>query len=146
MEQIEEIKYKNCSAKINLSRGANCISLIMDSNKLLREPDYGKGLDNPYLYGMPILFPVNRISGGRFEFEGREYSFPINETETNCHLHGNLHQSQFVAVSKKNNEIICSYNPDADDPYMKIGQKYRIDIAKGKSSAIVGSLRSKEPA
>ena len=78
------------SAVIDLLHGANCISL---RNKkyhaaLLREPPENIKLDNPYLYGMPILFPVNRIENGIFEFEGREYVFPINEPSTGCHLHG----------------------------------------------------------
>ena len=59
--------------------GANCISLTHETHRavILREPDYEKKLDNPYLYGMPLLFPANRISGGRFYFKGREYCFPV---------------------------------------------------------------------
>ena len=34
-------------------------------------------VDIVYLYGMPILFPVNRIENGIFDFEGRHYVFPI---------------------------------------------------------------------
>lgn len=128
MDIIEQIKYENYEAKINLTRGANCISLRMNSFKILREPDYDKGIENPYLYGMPILFPVNRISGGSFEFEGREYKFPINEPETNCHLHGMLHESQFRIVKKDNSRIICEYYPSFDDPYLKIGHRYKIKI------------------
>jgi galactose mutarotase-like enzyme len=57
-------------AAIDPLRGANCISLSHESGaSLLREPPKDGILDNPYLYGMPILFPVNRISGGSFEFE-----------------------------------------------------------------------------
>ena len=69
--RIIELKSNNYRAKINLSRGANCISLKNTeyNGDILREPDYDN-LDNPYLYGMPILFPPNRISGGKFEFEG----------------------------------------------------------------------------
>ena len=78
------------SAVIDLAHGANCIEL---KNKrygasLLREPPKNGELDNPYLYGMPLLFPVNRIENGTFEFEGRRYVFPINEPSTGCHLHG----------------------------------------------------------
>ena len=74
MERIYEIKHGDYTAKINLSRGANCVSLRNKKYNavILREPDYDKVPDNPYLYGMPILYPANRISGGRFEFEKRE--------------------------------------------------------------------------
>ena len=60
-------------ALINPERGANCISLRNSKYKavILREPNKSGVLDNPYLYGMPILYPANRISGGSFRFEGR---------------------------------------------------------------------------
>ncbi|MBQ7841126.1 MAG: aldose 1-epimerase [Lachnospiraceae bacterium] len=108
---IVEIKSHTYTAKINLSLGGNCISLynaVYDAH-ILREPDYTKALDNPFLYGMPILFPVNRISGGRFEFEGREYVFPINEPGTNCHLHGSLHQQEFHVTAQTDNSVVCIY-------------------------------------
>ena len=128
MEKIEVIRYGDFEAKINLSRGANCISLRMNSFKILREPDYTFELDNPYVYGMPILFPVNRISGGYFVFEGREYKFPINEAETNCHLHGSLHQSEFVLTYKTDSRIICTYYSKADEPYSKAGNCYKVEL------------------
>ena len=55
------------TAKINLSRGANCIALRNAKYQatILREPNYD-ALDNPYLYGMPILYPNNHISDGKF--------------------------------------------------------------------------------
>ena len=82
MENIKEIRYKDYSAKINISRGANCIELKNSKYiaSILRKPDYTKELDTPYLYGMPVLFPVNRISGGKFEFEKREYKV-VNENQ-----------------------------------------------------------------
>ena len=116
---IFEIKHGTYSAKINLSRGANCISLRNSryNANILREPDYSKPLDNPYLYGMPILFPVNRISGGKFEFEGREYVFPVNEPNTGCHIHGMLHESKFQMRASGEDYIICSYKPTSKEQY-----------------------------
>ena len=130
IENIHEIRYADYSAKINLSRGANCFSLRNQKYraKLLREPDYAKELDNPYLYGMPILFPVNRIEGGRFEFEGREYSFPINEPATGCHLHGELHQTSYELVEKTENRLVCSYKANADSPYLDFPHPFEIVI------------------
>lgn len=129
MNVMENIQYGAYSASINLSRGANCFRLRKNDWRILREPDYKKELDNPYLYGMPVLFPVNRISGGSFEFEGRKYDFGINEPETNCHLHGKLHESEFALVSKKENEIVCAYKTCSGDPYLQAGHDYRVTIA-----------------
>ncbi|MGE9293490.1 MAG: aldose 1-epimerase [Puniceicoccales bacterium] len=42
----------------------------------------------PERFGVPVLFPPNRISGGNFEFEGRSYSFPINDVARGNHIHG----------------------------------------------------------
>lgn len=122
------IKNGNYCAKINLSRGANCVSLRYKDYKILREPDYSKELDNPYLYGMPVLFPVNRISGGSFEFEGRKYVFPINEPHTGCHLHGVLHERKFELISKTENKIICSYTPNSEKEYFGLQNNFKIDI------------------
>ena len=128
MHNIKEIRYGDYTARINLSRGANCISLRNSKYEaeILREPDYSKELDNPYLYGMPILFPVNRISGGRFEFEGREYIFPINEEATGCHLHGEMHIAEFEQELYEENRIVCSYEAESEKPYFSFPHGFRI--------------------
>jgi len=109
MNNILVVKNKRFIAKINASKGANLIFLrSSDGAIILREPNYEKGLDNPYLYGMPILFPVNRIEGGKFTFDGREYLFPINEEKTNCHLHGVVHEQPFSIVKQREDRVILS--------------------------------------
>lgn len=129
-QNIIELKSCEYSAKINLSRGANCISLRNKKYgaKLLREPDYSDELDNPYLYGMPILFPVNRISDGKFEFEGREYCFPVNEPLTGCHLHGELHHTEFEVIESGENRVVCSYKADKNKPYLTFPHEFEIKI------------------
>ena len=39
-------------------------------------------------YGIPILFPPNRLAGGTFKWEGKNYSLPLNEPTRQNHLHG----------------------------------------------------------
>lgn len=111
MDKIIEIKSDYYTAEINLTRGGNCISLRNSKYKakILREPNYLHKSDNPYLYGMPILYPVNRIYRGKFEFEGRTYRFPINEPSTDCHLHGELHNAEFELIDKGDNFILCQH-------------------------------------
>ncbi len=127
MENIIEIRNGDFSARINLSRGANCICLKNEKHKasLLREPDYEKGLDNPYLYGMPILYPANRIEGGKFTFEGREYRFPINEKETGCHLHGDIHNAPFQLLDQGEDFVKCGLEKAARDGF---DHAFRIEI------------------
>ena len=131
MMNIYEISNDTYFAKINLSRGANCVSLINKQYNahILREPDYSKPLDNPYLYGMPILFPVNRIAGGKFTFEGREYIFPINEPNTGCHLHGVLHRMEFQVVEARTDYITCSYRATKAAPYLQFPHEFEVVIS-----------------
>lgn len=126
--EIVELKENGYKAQINMSRGANCISLRNETYgvKILREPDYTKELDNPYLYGMPILFPVNRIEGGRFEFEGRIYEFPINEPSTGCHLHGELHRAPFQIAEKSASRLVCVYRADEQNRYLQFPHAFEI--------------------
>ena len=127
-ERIEKIEFGSYSACINLSMGANCISLRNEryKAKILREPDYSKELDNPYLYGMPILYPANRISNGKFTFEGREYKFPVNEAHTNCHIHGELHSMEFELVEHGYDYIICKYESNGN--YLNFPHEFKICI------------------
>ena len=81
---------------------------------------------------MPILFPVNRIEEGKFEFEGRKYVFPINEPDTGCHLHGFLHEAEFEVVEQGGNFIKCRY--DSDELYSFFPHKFRVEINYSLSS------------
>lgn len=126
---IRRISSHGYVAKINITRGANCIRLTHTSSgaKILREPKYDGSPYNPFLYGMPILFPQNRISGGQFEFEGRKYVFPINEERTGCHLHGSLHEMPFTVTSESDNSLCAVYEAECGE-YLGFAHKFRIEI------------------
>lgn len=119
------------TARINLSRGANCISLRHSATgaRILREPPDPMRLDNPYLYGMPLLFPVNRISGGRFVFAGREYVFPVNESNTGCHLHGTLHETPFAVTARSGDSLTAEYTADAAHPYLSFPHAFTLRLS-----------------
>lgn len=71
--------------------GGNIISLRHQPSgtKLLREPADLRELKRfPEQFGMPVLFPPNRIEDGKFTFEGRLCQLPVNETAMHNHLHG----------------------------------------------------------
>ncbi|AEJ40102.1 hypothetical protein TPY_1922 [Sulfobacillus acidophilus TPY] len=42
----------------------------------------------PYVYGIPLLFPPGRIRGGTFEWQHVTYRWPTNDTKGPNHLHG----------------------------------------------------------
>ncbi|MEE0867968.1 MAG: aldose 1-epimerase [Clostridia bacterium] len=127
-ENIIEIKSADYRACINLSRGANCIELKYSryGADILRTPDYSKELDNPFLYGMPMLYPANRIYEGKFTFEGREYKFPVNEKNTNCHLHGSLHNAPFTLLKQGEGFVSCMYE-SGEEPWA-FPHKFRVVV------------------
>lgn len=120
------LQYRSYSAEIDPTRGANCTKLryANDQAILLREPPNNGEPDHPYLYGMPILYPVNRISGGQFEFEGRVYRFPINEPSTGCHLHGMLHDAVFDVAEQTEHSVTCVFQR----PYLDFPHEFRLEI------------------
>ena len=113
------------TAVIDTAHGADCVSLRCErfGARILRECEGER--DNPYLYGMPILFPANRISGGAFEAEGRTYLFPVNEPKTGCHLHGTLHKSPATVVAQSESTLLCRIS----SPYPDFPHAFYVDIA-----------------
>ncbi len=146
MENIKELKCCNYQAKINLSRGANLISLTNSEYgaDILRSPDYSN-FDNPYLYGMPMLFPINRISKGEFEFQGRYYRFPVNEPETGCHIHGFLHDREFTLEEEREDYIRCSLETKETEDFphnMRVVAEYTLSDGGIKQKITVYNLSS----
>ena len=121
--KIQSHRYTAC---IDLAKGVNCVSLrnAKFHAVILREPKRGCPVDNPYLYGMPILYPVNRIAGGSFTFEGRLYRFPINEPKTNCHLHGMLHEMEFWAEEIGDDFVKCVF----EGQYLDFPHRFRVEM------------------
>lgn len=131
---LQTITHGDWTATVNISRGANCIRLRHErlGARILREPSYTAG-EHPFLFGMPLLFPVNRISGGQFDFEGREYRFPVAEPATGCALHGEVHAIPFEVVARGKDRLACACRFDAAHPYgafphdFEIGIEYALD-------------------
>lgn len=86
------------------SVGANLVRLAHRrlGVEIVRTPAEGEGecfRGRPHLFGLPVLFPPNRITDGEFEFNGMAYRFPITKAEEHCYHHGILKSQPFV-VSK----------------------------------------------
>lgn len=97
--------------------GANCISLrhLPSGVDLLRSPANAAALANaPNIYGLPVLFPPNRIRKGIFSFQQREYVFPINEPARNNHIHGFLSSMLFYHLGG----AVFEYRATMEKPYL----------------------------
>ncbi len=55
---------------------------------------------DPIPYGIPLLFPPNRIADGTFTAGGVTYRFPINEPELHNRLHGFFARSPWQVAAK----------------------------------------------
>lgn len=120
------------TAKILPQRGANCISLThkpSGADVLRTCAKYSDFVDdNPYLYGMPILFFPNRITGGRFTFEGREYTLPINEPSTGCAIHGVIHETPFALTEQSENSATFLYRATEKQPYLTFPHAFTFTV------------------
>lgn len=119
-------------ADICPSRGANLLHLARPALGLdaLRTParlaDFTEG--NPYLWGTPMLFPPNRISGACFTFEDRAYRWPLNEPATGCFLHGSLHETPFAVAEQAADRAVMRYRATAEKPYLTFPHAFTVTV------------------
>lgn len=133
---VAVLQCQTLCAEVDLNHGAACTRLW----------DAEKGINvlyasnNPYVNGIPILFPANRISNGGFALGGYQYSLPITDKASECALHGNMSVLPFEAVSKTENEICCRRECRGD--YFGFPQHFCIDlIYKLTPNALIQTLR-----
>ena len=112
--------------------GMNCIKALCESPcaDILKTPlDIDiLGDDDAFLFGIPVLFFPNRISGGKFEFEGREYKFPINEPKLNNFCHGTLHKLPFEVIEYDNEQIKGVFVATENRPYLTFPHSFEFYV------------------
>jgi len=105
--EAAELYFEGYMARIIPELGGNVVKLSYNGEDILKAPEdlegYKKSQNN---FGIPHLFPPNRIKGGRFSFDGREYNFPVKPSGNS--LHGFLHFSRWKVESKKTDEKYIS--------------------------------------
>ncbi len=129
---IYKLENERLIAEIYPARGANIIKLFDKELgiDILRSPEKLSDFEtqNPYLYGMPVLFPPNRISDAEFEFEKRTYIFPVNEPKTGCFVHGTMHETAFVVSEKSRTRIKLHFNATNEHPYLTFPHAFSIEV------------------
>lgn len=134
-----ELAKGDYAALLGPSIGANLVRLANTrlGVEILRTPaanEVETFLSRPQVFGLPLLFPPNRIADGRYTFEGRTYQYPITiEKEHNYH-HGILKGEPF-AVSKAvetDDEVLveCRYysNRGNDAVYRHFPHEFKCKI------------------
>jgi aldose 1-epimerase len=87
--------------------GANVIELKdnIRNLSLLRTPDdsleFEAFKERPQVYGLPLLFPPNRIEDGNFKIGNKIYQFPINEPKNNNYIHGFIKNEKWIVTRKE---------------------------------------------
>jgi len=88
------------------SMGANLIKLYNKVKQvdILRTPtgeDMKTFLNRPQVFGVPLLFPPNRIEDGTYTYEGKKYTFPITIPAQHNYHHGILKSQAFIITSTR---------------------------------------------
>ena len=120
--QAIEFAKGDYTAMLIPSVGANLVRLTNTrlGTEILRTPaadEIETFKSRPQIFGLPLLFPPNRIADGRYTFEGRIYQYPITiEKEHNYH-HGIIKGLPFVVSKAQESEdevlIECRYYSNA---------------------------------
>ena len=79
---------------------------------------------DPTPYGLPLLFPPNRIDGGHFTFRGREFQFELNEAARGNSLHGFLHTRPFEVKEQSETRLVMSYTADETSDFFRFYPVY----------------------
>ena len=114
---------------IDPEHGGNCVRLSRFASEALRGPAAPEDMDRaPFFYGTPPLLYPNRISGGRFTFEGREYVLPVREKETGCFIHGDLHRTAFHVIRAEKDRAHLRRRFTSEDRYMTLPHAFTVDM------------------
>jgi len=83
------------------SVGANLVRLFNKEKQvdILRTPtpeEMEIFTSRPQIFGVPLLFPPNRIEDGKYSFAGKNYEFPITIPDQNNYHHGIIKSQPFT--------------------------------------------------
>lgn len=105
-------------ARVSPDRGSN-VTELRDKRtglSLLRQPRTADDLrQHPFLFGIPVLFPPNRIADGRFTFQYRTYEFDVNEPDKQNHIHGFVHDKPWTITTQSSTKVTTRFDA-ADHP------------------------------
>lgn len=85
------------------SVGANLVKLYNKKQEIdiLRTPaveEMETFRSRPQIFGVPLLFPPNRIEDGKYNFAGKNYEFPISIPAQNNYHHGIIKSQAFTVT------------------------------------------------
>jgi aldose 1-epimerase len=116
MQSNIDLSLKGTKATISLNNGAAITSLsvqIEGAEKTLMMVHPNHRFENAWLFPFP-----NRLKNGRFEFEGNEYQFPLNDNDQMPNaLHGFLSDQGFEVITQSESHCDLRFEYPGDLAY-----------------------------
>lgn len=142
----------NISLSVIPEIGNNLYSIRLDDKEMLCGPQTLQDLiEHSTEFGIPILFPPNRIKNATFLFDDKLYNFPKNSGED--HIHGELSKnswevSSFEIVEKSGASITSTFkviNHPSIYKYYPFNMEFNLTITlfEGKIS-MKGEIQNNE--
>lgn len=130
---VVRLHFGSYEADICPAMGANCIRFAREGMSVLRTPpDMDTFRSQPNVYGMPLLFPPNRINGGTYTYQGRVYHFPFNEPPRGHHIHGYLSSTPFSPAGQHISAegVLISFQASFDErsPYHTFPHAFSVQL------------------
>ena len=95
---IIKLTFANSELSCNAANGADLTYLVLGGKTLIKPRGFDKA-ENPWLFPFP-----NRLSDGKYSFEGRDYQFPHNDYGRPNALHGFVLEQAFSLKERGENE------------------------------------------
>lgn len=135
-EEAVCLRFGSYEAAVLPGIGANLISYrdVANNYTFLREPGSIEQLrESPGVYGIPVLFPPNRYEDGKFPWNGKVYQLPVNEANTNNHLHGFFMdipwQVEHFSADELESRVVLSVTVNEEHPvYQYLPHRFTIRL------------------
>lgn len=105
----------NQSLEIDLAKGGAISKLTLFSNGKHRTVISPQ---SDYHYESSFLFPFpNRLTNGKYSFNGQDFKFPINDFGRPNALHGLISDKPFSVLNQLEDSLVLSYTYGGELPY-----------------------------
>lgn len=120
--------------------GGNVVQLVNKAKNvnILRTPtteDIETFKERPQVYGLPVLFPPNRIGNASYTKNGKTYTFPVTIPQFNNYHHGILKSQEFKVTKTEitENAVIVETtfvsNPENNAIYQNFDHEFTCVIS-----------------
>ena len=119
------------SAEVLPGYSMNLISLKYRDRQIMRTPENDDAFVRSHIvYGNAFLLPPDRTTGGKFTFEGKTYSLPVNEEKWGNNLHGLMTDADFVVTGSGKSYVSGRYVNEGERYPFKFTCDITVEVAE----------------